>query len=226
MYDHLENLTDLQAYVANKNNMELVCNFLLSQDSNSSRIVESMVAKVGCTDFVKNACAIDASEGTLDFFFNGYMTIADRVEFYKNNREHIHKFMISEARIEDVSIIETLDSARQHFTCNVDSAVAASDDDFVFHVLQGDLYDVLFEDDQENEYYEMMAGSVACEVIDRISDRFTCFTSKASQPPSSESADDTNHNDTEGSLACFNEGYKQGYAKARADILALIQNAQ
>ena len=226
MYDHLENRTELQAYVAEMNNMELVNNFLVAEDDNVNNIAKAMINEVGCTVFVKNACAIDASEGTLDFFFEGYMTIEERLKFYGKNRIAIHNFMVSEARIEDVSVIETLDSARQHFACNVDSAVAASDDDFVFHILQGDLYDVLFEDDQENEYYEMMAASVACEVIDRISDRFTTFTTKASQPQTEQLESDDQHSVTEGSLDCFNKGYIAGYAKAKADMLDLIQNAK
>lgn len=244
MHNHLENLTKAQAYVASEGAKEtggmnaaenLIEAFVATVNDSTEYLVNRIVDWIGAKAFVKTACQIEASEGTLDFFFEGFMDEPVRIDWFQKYLGSIEDFLSDEADIEDILMVERVERARKFFPQELGTDRPIPNE---VEFSQGELYEVFLDDNTDHEHYNVVASSIACEVLETIADKLTTFINKA--------AETANGGDT-GAISCsgsgvdaaiadaeyqntFKEGYdhgfNMGYAQAKKDIVKAAINTQ
>ena len=242
MYDHLENLTKAQAYVATEGAKEtggvdaadnLVEAFVATLNDSTEYLVNRIVDQIGAKAFVKTACQIEASEGTLDFFFEGFMDEAVRIDWFQKYLGSIEDFLSDEVDIEDILMVERVEQARKFFPQELGTDRPIPNE---VEFCQGEFYEVFLDDNTDHEHYDVVASSITCDVLETIADKFTTFINKAAETAngggtgaSSSSGVDTAIGDAEYQNT-FKEGYdhgfNMGYAQAKKDIVKAAINIQ
>lgn len=228
MYDHLENLTTAQAWIASERAKptggqelatDLLLRFFKTTTDNTIFLTKAIVKEIGSNAFVRNAGQFDASDGTLDFFFEGFMQSSDRVAFYKNHLGHMQKLIAEEAELEDISIIDRLERVRFFFPqeTGLDRYIP-NDIDFS----QGDMHELMIDDDTTHEHYPVMASSIVCEVIEVIADKFISFINEVVKAEATAESEDYNTRLLDNFKEGYDDGFSDGYAQAKKDILSAI----
>ncbi len=228
MYDHLENLTEAQAYVARTGAKDtggvntasnLVVSFIDTLSESATYITNSIIKDIGARDFVKTACQIEASEGTLDFFFEGFMNEGDRIDFFQKHIGYIEDFLSDEADLDDVNMIERVERVRAFFPQEVGSDRPIPNDiDFS----QGELYEVFLDDDTDHKHYRLVASSITCEVLEVIADKFTSFLNEALKTANTADLEANNTAKLDNFKEGYDSGYTDGYEQAKKDVMAVL----
>ena len=228
MYDHLENLTAAQAYIASEGAKQkgglhtandLVADFLETLSVNTAYLATNIIKDIGAKAFVKTACQIEASEGTLDFFFEGFMNEGDRIDFLQKRLGFIEQFLSDEADLEGVNMIERVERVRAFFPKEVGSDRPIPNDiDFS----QGELYEVFLDDDTDHEHYRLVASSITCEVLEVIADKFTSFINQRLKTANTADLEANNTAKLDNFKEGYDSGYTDGYEQAKKDVMAAL----
>lgn len=191
----------------------LMGSFIESLDDDTAFLVNAIIAKIGGEAFIENACHVETRDSKITYGFKGFMEEAERIDFFQKYYGNIEQFLSDEADLEDINMICRVEQARRFFPQEVPSNRPIPND---INFSQGDLYELFLDNDTDHQHYNVLASSIALDVVDTIANKFTAYTKKA----------DVTENEADSAPVKdgYDKGYADGYAQAKKDVIAALSS--